>query len=407
MKLMKYKHLSLNNRNDIEKYLGDGFNFTEISRLLGKSNRCISKEVLKRRMRIKKRNPFSNSKEFICPKLIKPPYVCNGCDKKIACRYTRYEYYSKDAESFYKNTLVTSRTGIDMNADEFNSLNKIINEDTNKGHSFYMILNNHKSEISKTPQTLYNYYHNGYLDINGLDLPRIVRYKKRNKKSEVKIRSSKIRIGRTYQDFLKYKEKFFINNGYDASIIQMDTVEGIKGDSESCLLTLLFVSSNFFMIFKMENKSIDSVNKVFDYLKELLGLDLFSTLFQIVLTDNGSEFFDPDYIENNGSYDKSRVFYCDPRASQQKGSLEVTHEYIRRYVPKGISFNTYSQDDIILMTNHINSVPRNKLNGFSAYKIQETLVPKIFFTKLNYKEISSRDIILKSTLLKQKDTTVL
>ena len=211
----------------------------------------------------------------------------------------------------------------------------IINEGVNKGHSFYMIQNINKDIIKCSHQTLYNYLHKGYLDIGCIDLPRQVRYKQRTKKQETKIRNTKIRDGRTYQDFLKYKGDFFIENAIDASIVQMDTVEGIKGEDESCLLTLLFVQSNFLLAFKMKHKTVSCVRNIFNHIKDRIGYDLFSDLFQIILTDNGSEFFDPDYIEFNGIYPHTRLFYCDPRKSQQKGSLEVTHEYIRRFVPKG------------------------------------------------------------------------
>lgn len=403
---MKNKHLSMNNRIDIEKYLNFGFNFTEIARLLDKSVSTISYEVKNRKVRIKKKNPYANSKDYICPKLVKAPFVCNACETKYSCRKTRYEYFSKDADAFYRNTLVNSRIGIDMNAQEFNNLNNIIKEETNKGHSFYMIVNNHKDSINCTPRTLYNYYHKEYLDINGLSLPRIVRYKERKKEQEVRIRNTKLRENRTYQDFLKYKEEFFIKNGFDAHIVQMDTVEGPKEENQSCLLTLLFVYSNFLMAFKMEDKTIQSVSNVFDYLKDTIGTDLFCELFQIILTDNGSEFFDPNYIEYNGLDDKSKVFYCDPRASQQKGALEVTHQYIRRYIPKGSSFNDYSQEDITLMINHINSVPREKYEGLNSFKVQQVFASDKFFKSLGYKEIYMLDVNLKPSLLKtKKDTT--
>ena len=49
----------------------------------------------------------------------------------------------------------------------------------------------------------------------------------------------------------------------------MDTVEGIKGDDESVLLTLLFVQSNFLLAFKMSSKSIECVSQIFDFLKSL------------------------------------------------------------------------------------------------------------------------------------------
>ena len=401
--MTKYKHLSLSDRIDIEKYLNYGFNYSQIGRILNKSDRTIAYAVKKHKQRIKKNN-FNNTKYFPCEKLNHTPFVCNGCDSKISCRKTRYEYFAKQADNEYNNLLSSSRVGIDMNCDEFINLNKILTEEVgNKGHSFSMVINNHKSDISKCKRTLYNYVEKGYIDINNIDLPRKVRYKKRTKKQEVNIRNTKIREGRTYKDFLKYKEDFFVKNGFDANIVQMDTVIGPYKSNESCILTLLFTASNFLMVFKLENKTTESVNKMLDYLKDTLGLELFSKLFQIILTDNGAEFFDPDYIEYNGLYEKSRVFYCDPRQSQQKGKIEVAHEYIRRYIPKGTSFNPYSQEQLTLMCNHINSVPRDKFKGLSAFKVQQVIVPDKFFKKLNYKEIYKLDVNLKSNLLK-KDT---
>ena len=210
-----------------------------------------------------------------------------------------------------------------------------------------------------------------------------------------------------YQDFLKYKEDFFIKYGYDASIVEMDTVVGPNKENESCILTLLFRTSNFLMIFKLEHKNVEYVDKAFEYLKMTLGKKLFSEQFQIILTDNGSEFFNPDYIENNGEYSESKVFYCDPRQSQQKGKIEVTHEYIRRYIPKGTSFNNITQEQLNDICNNINSVPRDKFGGVSSFSVQSCFTPNDFFKKLNYKEIYGIEIDLTPNLLtkSKKDTT--
>ena len=361
--MTKYKHLSQSDRLDIEKYLNNGFNFSQIGRIMNKSDRTIAYEVKNHKQRIKK-NDFNNYKYFPCDKLNHTPFVCNGCDTKHACRKTRYEYYAKQADKDYKDLLSSSRVGIDMNCEEFIKLNEILKEEVVlKGHSFSMVIRNHPNEITKNKRTIYHYQEKGYLDIANTDLPRKVRYKERVKHEETKIRNTKIREGRTYQDFLKYKEEFFIKNGYDANIVEMDTVVGPALPNESCILTLLFRTSNFLMIFKLEHKTMNYVDDVFDYIKNNIDCELFSKLFQIILTDNGSEFFDPDYIEYNGLYDKTRIFYCDPRHSEQKGKIEVTHEYIRRYLPKGSSFNNISQEQLTIMCNHINSVPRDKFKG--------------------------------------------
>ena len=57
-----------------------------------------------------------------------------------------------------------------------------------------------------------------------------------------------------------------------------------------------------------------SVTEVFDRLYELLGHEVFLTLFPVILTDNGSEFSNPKEIEYRDSVPclRAKVFYCDP-----------------------------------------------------------------------------------------------
>ena len=99
-----------------------------------------------------------------------------------------------------------------------------------------------------------------------------------------------------------------------------------------------------------------SVHSAFDNLKESLGLSLYCQLFSIILTDNGSEFSNPTRIEINSAEEgQSKIYYCDPGMPQQKPHIENIHTLIRRILPKGTSFNHLTQEDISLMTSHINS----------------------------------------------------
>lgn len=181
----------------------------------------------------------------------------------------------------------------------------------------------------------------------------------------------------------------------------MDTVEGIKGDS--LLLTLLWRQANFMLAFKIKNKETESVSKVFNYLKELLGYEKFHMLFPIILTDNGVEFSKPDVIEFNGYHVyKTKLFYCDPGASGQKGKIENNHEYIRRYIPKKTSFDDYTQDEINLMLNHINSVKRDSLQGNNPYTLMKEFLPQEIIDLFDIEEIDQKDIILKDTLFNKK-----
>ena len=400
------KHLNLSKRIQIEQYLNEGKTIKEISELINKSRNTIYYEIKKHRKLIKcNRYNVSPTFNMNCPKTSKPPFVCNGCHSRTGCRKNRFMYFAEDANREYKDKLSTSRQGINLNPEEFDKLNKIVKDGIERGLSFAMIVNSNK-DIPVCKRTLYRYQEMDYLNTLNIDLPRKVRYKKRKSSNSI-TKNRKHRIGRTYQDFLKFKQDFFLENEYDVEVVEMDTVEGIKGENEAVLLTLLFTSSNFLMAFKMEHKSVECVSKVFDYLKDTLGYDMFYDLFKCILTDNGVEFSNPEYIENNGFEAlKSQVFYCDPNRSDQKGKIEVCHEFIRRYIPKGVSFNSFSQEQITEMINHINSVPRDLFKGQSAFSLQYLFTYEQFFDLLGYKPIRYENLILNSNLFKQKDNTI-
>ena len=65
------------------------------------------------------------------------------------------------------------------------------------------------------------------------------------------------------------------------------------------------------------------------------------------------------------------MFFCDSRRSDQKESIEVTHEYIRRFIEQGTDLDKYSKEDIYLMMNHINNTKREKLNDDTPYNLMK------------------------------------
>lgn len=250
------KHLDLNKRIKIEKGIEENKNFSQIASDICKSSKTVSNEI-KRNRNIEHCSSWVG-KFKTCDKTLKPPYVCNACTSRNGCRKTRYYYYAKDAQGKYEKLRSDSRKGINMTSTEFNELNNIVSNEIKNGHSFRMIIRNHKYDFNLTERTLYNYVENGYLDIINLDLPRKVRYKKRkSNNTNVHKKDTKIRINRTYEDFKDYIKSNNDNN-FNINIVEMDTVEGIKG--ESLLLTLLWRQANFMLAFKIENKEANSVN---------------------------------------------------------------------------------------------------------------------------------------------------
>ena len=167
-------------------------------------------------------------------------------------------------------------------------------------------------------------------------------------------------------------------------------------------MTVFFRNSNLMLAFLRDRNSARSVTEVFEWLYETLGHEQYCRLFPIILTDRGSEFTDPVSIECTKFGEiRSRVFYCDPQRSDQKGGCEVTHEFIRRVLPKGTSFDHLQQSDILRMMSHINSYTRKKLNNQSAHRLFSFFYGETILPSLGIQEIPANDINLTPRLLKK------
>ena len=154
----------------------------------------------------------------------------------------------------------------------------------------------------------------------------------------------------------------------------------------------------------MESQTISEITDKINEIKKTLGYESFHKILPVILTDNGKEFKRPDLIEDNGpDVVKTKVFFCDSRGSDQKRSIEVTHEYIRRFIEQGTDLDMYSKDDIYLMMNPINNTKREKLNGNTPYNSMKEKIGEENIKKLGFYFIPAKDIILKPSLFKKNN----
>ena len=75
----KNKHMTLEDRIEIQECLNKGMTFKAIAQRKGKDPTTVSKEVKLHGKTYT--NSFTTTDE-ICPKLLKAPFVCNACNKK-------------------------------------------------------------------------------------------------------------------------------------------------------------------------------------------------------------------------------------------------------------------------------------------------------------------------------------
>ena len=244
-------------------------------------------------------------------------------------------------------------------------------------------------------RTIYSYIDSGVFEVRNMDLRRKVVYKPRKKKTATSTKDRAFRKDRGYKEFQEY-----INKNKPTYIVEMDTVEGVKG-TKPCFLTMLFRNCKLMLMFLLKEQTQDEVNKVFDYLTEVLGIKLFQKLFEVIITDNGHEFQDRWNLEcdDNGEM-RTRIYYCDPNRSDQKGALEKNHEYIRYVLPKGTSFENMTEETTLLLLNHINSEKRDSLNGHSPYEVSRILLDNRLHEALGLIEIPADEVTLIPALVK-------
>ena len=419
-------HMSYSDRQIIEKGIFNESKKKAIADIIGKDASTVGKEIKLHRSKTYscplalecasykkcKHDRKCNSKcldyiPFKCKRRDVSPGACNGCSNFHSCRFNKYKYDAYIAQNEYEKSLVESRLGFNITEDEIKRIGEIVEPLLQQGQSPYVILNNHP-EINISEKTLYTYIESGLfktvgISIGPLDLRRQVNriiakdktvlYKPRHDYSYLK--------GRKYEDYLVY-----IEANPSANVVQMDTVYNDISNGPF-IQTFKFLKYGFqFYVFHKDKTALEMNNGVL-LLETILGEELFNEEVEIILSDRGNEFYSLPQIEtrDDGTL-RTRLYYCDPMMSCQKGSCENMHTELRYILPKETDLYTLglnNQDDMNLVTSHINSAPKEKLNGKSPLELMEFLNPPLFkkFLDFGIVKIDKDKVILKPYLLKK------
>lgn len=418
----KNLHLTVQERIIIEKGIENGSTKAAIALTIGKDKSTVGKEIKKHRELVHKSSYKINCanmkncshnhvcdncadfKPFTCNRRDRSPGACNGCSKYTYCRYDKYRYKADFSHKKYREDLVDSRTGINMSYEECKAMADIIVPLIKAGHSPYHIVTNHP-ELNISEKTLYNYIENGiFREFGLLDIDlRIKTKRKITKKASNKYKKredKKYLNGRTYDDFINYTAE-----NKNLSVVEMDTVYN-NGSTGPFMQTFKFLDYSFMFIVYQEEKTAKSMVEGVDLLEKILGEDLFSEEVAIIKTDRGSEFCDAEGFEKEENESRrTRIFYCDPMASGQKGSLENNHKEIRYICPKEDDLKDLelnSQEKANLIVSHINSQSKEHLKGKSPLEVMEFMNPALYqkFKDFGIERINKDNIVLKPYLLK-------
>lgn len=420
-----FSHLTLEERRIILAGIINGSTKTAIAQTIGKDKSTVGKEIKlhrtlthKCKMPLECNNyrkcPFNRQctldcpeyEPFRCSRRDRTPGACNGCSNWTHCRFDKYQYCPEDAHTDYRTTLIDSREGVNLTSLEAKTMADIIKPLLKQGQSPFQIITNHP-ELGISEKTLYNYIENDvFHEIAGItvmDLRRQVsrRISKKKSKGYKKRVDRKYLQGRTYKDYTEY-----ISENPDIFVTQMDTIYNDETNGPF-IQTFKFVNAGVLFGIYHETKTAQSMKEGVDLLESILGTVLFRKYVHVLLTDRGSEFTAADAMETSSDGTRrTRVFYCDPMQSGQKGTLENKHIELRYVLPKGTDLRALGlvdQTTLNLTLSHVNSAPVEMLGRKSPLDLTDFMYNDLYekLEAFGIHKIEKDKVILKPYLLKK------
>ncbi len=327
----KFRQLKWADRLQLEVLLKAGHSKAEIAKLLKVHRSTIYNEL--------KRGQYEHrNSDYTVEMRYSPDIAQRKCDENLQIRGTQLKIANDIEYAEYIE-------------------NKIIEYDYSPAAVLGELRAQGKEELFKTKicvTTLYSYIDKGiFLRLTNQNLP----VKKERKRDYKKVQKQQKRAtaGESIEhrpDDIETREEF--------GNWEMDTVKGKQGKTKSSLLVLTERKTRAEIIFKLPSHTAESVVAALDCLERKWG-DMFQKVFRTITVDNGSEFAYCDEMEHSvlGNGKRTKLYYCHPYSSWERGTNEVTNKMVRRKVPKGTDFDDRTDDEIEEIQNWINNYPRS------------------------------------------------
>lgn len=342
MKRRRFKQLTRADRLNIEKYLRQGMTKQAVADALGVSLRTVYYE-LKRGQYIHTNSDLTEEVRYSCD-VAESVKKYNGTNKgpqlKIGNDHELAAYIERRiVEDGYSPAAVLGEIRV-------------------KGMKF-------KTSICKS--TLYSYIRKGvFLTLEMRDLPR----HGKNKRGYTRTHKKGARASAGTSIEHRPEE---VNARTTVGHWEMDSVLG-KKKTKPALLVLSERLSRKELIIKVQDHTAASVVRALDRLERKMGSPAFRATFKSITVDNGSEFADVDGMERScrRKGPRTKVYYCHPYSSWERGTNENTNGLIRRWFPKGTDFSKVSVREIRKVEDWLNAYPREILGFLSADAVFST-----------------------------------
>ena len=319
-----YKHLSEAERGEIEAYLSVGLKPAEIARRLGRNRSTITREM--------NRGSITQVKQVNRQKVYYQHYYADAAHNRYRQAREASYYLKLDRVS---DDFLTKFTEAMREKPRVHSVDTFV-------HTYRL---QHVDAVVPSTKTLYNYIHQGLLEIKVIDLPRAVRIRKKFNKRP----STKKHLGKSIEEGPEE-----INNRSRFGDWEIDSVLGGKTVGEPSILTLVERQTRYAVTKKLVEKKAEYVNQaVLECMKPYP--------IKSITADNGNEFSSLSKIEGLD------VYFAHAYSSYERGTNENFNGLLREFIPKGTSLKELNPTLLEDYTKAINERPR-RIHGYQSAK---------------------------------------
>lgn len=221
----------------------------------------------------------------------------------------------------------------------------------------------HEDEMVCTG-TLYNMVWAGLLPITPTELPEALKRKAKSHKD----REHKRKYGQSISNRPEIAALRIEEGHWEG-----DTVVGKRGGKEAVILSLLEKKTQTYLALHIPSKTSEAVMGAMAALRDEYG-DRFSEVFKTIAVDNGSEFADFAQVEIWGP----KVYFAHPYSSWERPQNERHNGLFRAFVPKGVSMEQFSDEDILAAADELNGRPRRKLRYRTPEELFDAFLDSLY-----------------------------
>lgn len=214
-------------------------------------------------------------------------------------------------------------------------------------------------------KTLYNELWAKNLELTPFDVPEVLSRKPRKPQS----RRNKRVLGKSIEE-----RPEVVMKRIECGHWEIDTVVGHRSGKESVVLTLVEKVTDYYIAIKIPGKTTEAVMAALDVLREEYGDEYFAKIFMTITADNGPEFAGLAELEKYGV----GIYFAHPYSSWERAQNERHNRIFRRYVPKGVSIENYSAEQILQFSYEMNALPRKQLGYCTPEELFEKFLDEIF-----------------------------